>query len=108
MEFEILAEANAVPKSAFPVIIWSSRNYVNTCHVIFQKLGEKFVIQKAENGTDHWSFFFLFPYNVCCAYAYSIESDRPSHPGSDLHLSLVAKGNPGIILVLPKLNAAQS
>lgn len=104
MEFEILAEANAVPKSAFPVIIWSSRNFVNSCHVIFQKLGEKLVIQKAENGTDHRSFFFFFH----ITYAYSIESDRPSHPGSDLHLSLVAKGNPGIILVLPELNAAQS
>lgn len=104
MEFEILAEANAVPKSAFPVIIWSSRNFVNSCHVIFQKLGEKLVIQKAENGTDHRSFFFFFH----ITYAYSIESDRPSHPGSDLHLSLVAKGNRGIILVLPELKAAQS
>lgn len=65
MEFEILAEANAVPKSAFPVIIWSSRNFVNSCHVIFQKLGEKLVIQKAENGTDHWSFFFFF--HITCA-----------------------------------------
>ena len=58
-------------KLMLPVVIWSSRNDINSCRVI----------QKAKNGPGHQrffsvGFFFFPPYNLCSTDAYGTESGR--------------------------------